>query len=76
MYGEVQLYGKVTKYQSKTSQNHKNTHKYVNFSLYNAQWCNIPSCKGNSILSLQVHIYAKSGKLYLTAYLCNELSSR
>ena len=36
MYGEVQLHDLVTKYQSKTSQNHKNTHKCVNFSLYNA----------------------------------------
>ena len=76
MYGEVQLHSIVTKYQSKTSQNHKNTHKCVNFSLYNAQWCNIPSCKGHTILSLQVHIYAKSRKLYFTAYLCNEPSSR
>ena len=76
MYGKVQLYSIVTKYQSKTSQNHKNTHKCVNFSLYNAQWCNIPSCKGHTILSLQVHIHAKSRKLYFTAYLCNEPSSR
>ena len=76
MYREVQLYSTVTKYQSKTSQNHKNTHKCVNFSLYNAQWCNIPPCKGHTILSLQVHIYAKSRKLYFTAYLCNEPSSR
>ena len=38
MYGEVQLHGIVTKYQSKTSQNHQNTHKCINFSLYNAQW--------------------------------------
>ena len=37
MYGKVQLYDVVTKYHSKTSQNHKNTHKCVNFSLYNAQ---------------------------------------
>ena len=44
MYGKVQLFSIVTKYQSKTSQNHKNTLKCVNFSLYNAQWCNIPSC--------------------------------
>ena len=72
MYGEVQLYGIVTKYQSKTSQNHKNTNNCVNFSLYNAQWCNILSCKGLTILSLQMHIYAKSRKLYFTAYLCNE----
>ena len=36
MYREVQLYSMTTKYQSKTSQNHKNTHKCVNFSLYNA----------------------------------------
>ena len=76
MYGKVQLYGIVTKYQSKTSQNHKNTHKCVNFSLYNAQWCNIPSCKGHTILSLQAHIYAESRKLYFTAYLCNEPSPR
>ena len=76
MYREVQLYSIVTKYQSKTSQNHKNTHKCVNYSLYNAQWYNIPSCKGHTILSLQVHIYAKSRKLYFTAYLCNEPSSR
>ena len=76
MYGEVQLYSIVTEYQNKTSQNHKNTHKCVNYSLYNAQWCNIPSCKGHTILSLQVHIYAKSRKLYFTAYLCNEPSSR
>ena len=33
MYGEVQLYSIVTKYQSKTSQNHKNTYNCVNFSL-------------------------------------------
>ena len=45
MYGEVQLYSIVTKCQSKTSQNHKNTHKCVNYSLYNAQWCNIPPAK-------------------------------
>ena len=76
MYREVQLYSIVTNYQSKTSQNHKNTHKCVNYLLYNAQWCNIPSCKGHTILSLQVHIYAKSRKLYFTAYLCNEPSSR
>ena len=76
MYGKVQLHSIVTKYQSKTSQNHKNTHKCVNYSLYNAQWCNIPSCKGHRILSLQVHIYANSRKLYFTAYLCNEPSSR
>ena len=38
IYEEVQVYGIVTNYQSKTSQNHKNTHKCVNFSLYNAQW--------------------------------------
>ena len=76
MYREVQLYSIVTKYQSKTSQNHKNIHKCVNFSLYNALWCNIPSCKGHTILSVQVHIYAKSRKLYFTAYLCNEPSSR
>ena len=76
MYREVQLLSKVNKYQSKTSQNHKNTHKCVNYSLYNAQWCNIPSSKGHTILSLQVHIYAKSRKLYFTAYLCNEPSSR
>ena len=76
MYGEVQLYSIVTEYQNRTSQNHKNTHKCVNYSLYNAQWCNIPSCKGHTILSLQVHIYAKSRKLYFTAYLCNEPSSR
>ena len=75
MYGKVQLHSIVTKYQSKTSQNHKNTHKCVNFSLYNAQWCNIHSCKGHTILSLQVHIYAKSRKLYFTTYLCNEPSS-
>ena len=75
MYGKVQLHSIVTKYQSKTSQNHKNTHKCVNFSLYNVQWCNIPSCKGHTILSLQVHIYAKSRKLYFTTYLCNEPSS-
>ena len=71
MYGEVQIYSIVTEYQNKTSQNHKNTHKCVNYSLYNAQWCNIPSCKGHTILSLQVHIYAKSRKLYFNAYLCN-----
>ena len=76
MYGKIQLFSIVNKCQSKTSQNHKNTHKCVNFSLYNVQLCNIPSCKGNSILSLQVHIYAKSRKLYFTAYLCNEPSSR
>ena len=76
MYGEVQLYGIVTKYQSKTSQNHKNRHKCVNFSLYNSQWCNIPSCKGHTILSLQMYIYAKSRKLYFTEYLCNVPSSR
>ena len=76
MYGEVQLYSIVTEYQNKTSQNHKNTHKCVNYLLYNAQWCNIPSCKGHTILSLQVHIYAKSRKLHFTAYLCNEPSSR
>ena len=76
MYREVQLHSIMIKYQSKTSQNHKNTHKCVNFSLYNAQWCNIPSCKGNLMLSLQVHIYVKSRKLYFTAYLCNEPSSR
>ena len=46
MYGEVQLYSMITKYQSKTSQNHKNTHKCVNFSFYNAQY--IPSCKGHT----------------------------
>ena len=74
--GKVQLFGIVTKYQGKTSQNHKNTHKCVNFSLYNVQWCNIPSCKGHTILSLQVHIYEKSRKLYFTAFLCNEPSSR
>ena len=33
MYTEVQLLSKVNKYQSKTSQNHKNTHKCVNYSL-------------------------------------------
>ena len=76
MYGEVKLYCTVTKYQSKTSQNHKNTHQCVTFSLYNAQWCNIPSCEGHTILSLQVHIYVKSRKLYFTAYVCNEPSSR
>ena len=76
MNGEVQLCGIKNKYQSKTSQNDKNTHKCVNFLLYNAQWCNIPSCKGHTILLLQVHIYAKSRKLYFTAYLCNEPSSR
>ena len=75
MYRKVQLYGILTKYQSKTSQNHKNTHECVNHSLYNAQWCNIPSCKVHTILSLQVHINAKSRKLYFTAYLCNEPSS-
>ena len=68
MNGEVQLYGIKNIYQSKTSQNHKNTYKYVNSPLYNA-------CKGHTILSLQVHIYAKSRKLYFTAYLCNEPSS-
>ena len=36
MYGKVQLFSIVNKYQSKTSQNHTNTHKHVNFSLYNA----------------------------------------
>ena len=36
MYGKVQLDSIVNKHQSKTSQNHKNTHKCVNFSLYNA----------------------------------------
>ena len=76
MYGKVQLHSIVTKYQRKTSQNHKNTHKCVNVSLYNAEWCNIPSCKGHTILSLQVHIYIKSRKLYFTAYLCNVPSSR
>ena len=76
VYTEVQLYSIVSNYQSKTSQNHKNTHKCVNYSLYNAQWCNISSCKGHTILSLQVHIYAKSRKFYFTAYLCNEPSSR
>ena len=35
MYEKVQLYSIVTKYQSKTSQNHKNMHKCVNYSLYN-----------------------------------------
>ena len=49
MYGKVQLHSIVTKYQSKTSQNYKNTHRCVNFSLHNAQWCNIPSCKGHTI---------------------------
>ena len=73
---EVQLLSKVNEYQSKTSQNHKNTHKCVNYSLYNAQWCNIPSYNVHTILPLQVHIYAKSRKLYFTAYLCNEPSSR
>ena len=76
MYGKVQLHSIVSKCQSETSQNHKNAHKCVNYSLYNAQWCNIPSCKGHTILSLQVHIYLKSRKLYFTAYLCNEPSSR
>ena len=76
MYGNVQLYSIVIKYQSKTSKYHKDTHKCVNFSLNNAQWCNIPSCKGHTILSLQVHIYAKSRKLSLTACLCNEPTSR
>ena len=71
MYGKVQIYSIVTKYQSKTSQNHKNTHKCVNYLLYNAQWC-----KGHKILSLQVHIYAISRKLYFTAHLCNDPSSR
>ena len=37
MYGKVQLYSLGTEYQNKTSQNHKNTHKCVNYSLYNAQ---------------------------------------
>ena len=75
MYRDVQLYAIVTKCQSKKSQYHKNTHKCVNISLYNAQWCNLPSCKGHTILSLQVRIYAKSRKLYFTAYICNEPSS-
>ena len=76
MYRVLQLYSIVTKYQSKTSQNYNNTHKCVNYSLYNAQWCNIPSCKGHTISSIKMHIYAKSRKLYITAYLCSEPSSR
>ena len=56
MYGEVQLYSIVTEYQNKTSQNHKNTHKCVNYSLYNAQWCNIPSCKGHNLITTSAYL--------------------
>ena len=49
MYGELQKYSIKNKYESEASQNHKNTPKCVNFPLYKAQWCNLASCKGNSI---------------------------
>ena len=47
----------------------KNIHKCTNYSLYNADWCNIP-CNIDNITSL--HTYIKAKKLYFNADHSNE----